>query len=321
MSDKTTLLDEETLAELADPSARAGRTMPERLWRSRELIFTLVKRDLKVRYKSTALGFLWSFGRPLFLMIVIAAVFSVLGGIGASHQMLPYPLHVLTGILPWFFFAASLQDSTHSILGNSNVVKKVWLPTEVFPATAVLGQFVHFVLTLPLLGAFVLAFAALKDIPEGLPGAGDPLGLWLAPDWSVLLLPFVVLVQAMFTFAIALILASLNVFYRDVGSIAEIVISAWFYITPIIYPANQIRELLQGGFGEWVYYSYLINPMTPVVLAYRRLLFGRIFSGAPEVSDSTIALGMGVTCLTTIVLMGIGMAVFNRTCRRFADEL
>lgn len=295
--------------------------MPERLWRSRELIFTLVKRDLKVRYKSTALGFLWSFGRPLFLMIVIASVFSVLGGIRASHELLPYPLHVLTGILPWFFFAASLQDSTYSILGNANVVKKVWLPTEVFPATAVLGQFVHFVLTLPLLAAFIIGYAIIVDIPQGLPRAGEPLGVWLAPDWSVLLLPFVVLIQALFTFAIALILSSLNVFYRDVSSIAEIVISAWFYITPIIYPANQIREILQGQVGEWVYYSYLINPMTPVVLAYRRLLYGRVFSGAPEVSDSTIAMGMGVTCLTTIVLLGIGMTMFNRLCRRFADEL
>lgn len=291
--------------------------MPERLWRSREVVFTLVKRDLKVRYKSTALGFLWSFGRPLFLMIVIAAVFSVLGGIRASHDLLPYPLHVLTGLLPWFFFASSLHDSMFSIFANSNVVKKVWLPTEVFPAAAVVGQFVHFVLTLPVMGAFILGFALFAPAP----GGAGPLGMALAPDASILLLPFVVLLQALFTFAIALILSSLNVFFRDVASLADILISAWFYVTPIIYPANQIRELLQAHGGAALYWAYLLNPMTPIVLAYRRLLYGRVFSGAPEVSDSTILMGLGATTVTTIVLLMIGMKLFQRLSRRFADEL
>jgi len=301
---------------LADPSRRGGRTMPERLWRSREVVFTLVKRDLKVRYKSTALGFLWSFGRPLFLMIVIAAVFSVLGGIRASHPLLPYPLHVLTGLLPWFFFASSLHDAMFSIFANSNVVKKVWLPTEVFPAAAVVGQFVHFVLTLPVMALFIFGFALFSDGPDG----AAP-GMLLAPDASILLLPLVVLLQALFTFAIALILSSLNVFFRDVASIADIMLSAWFYLTPIIYPANQIRELLQHHGGDGLYWLYLLNPMTPVVLAYRRLLYGRVFSGAPEVSDTTILMGLGTTFLTTCVLLLIGMKLFERLSRKFADEL
>lgn len=295
--------------------------MPARIWRSRELIFTLVKRDLKVRYKSSALGFLWSFGRPLFLMIVITAVFSTLVGIRAGHPLLPYPLHLLAALLPWMFFAGSTSESLFSILGNANVVKKVWLPGEVFPASTVIGQLIHFALALSVLAVFVLGYAVFGRIPHGHEGEGQALGMLMVPGWEIVLLPFLVALQTLFTFGICLILSALNVFYRDTSSIAEIVLSAWFYVTPIIYPANFARvELAEKGLTG-VYWLYLCNPMTPIILAYRRILFGPIFRHAPEVSDDTILKGLCISLASTVFLLFLGMRLFQRMSRRFADEL
>jgi len=309
------------LAELADPSKRGGRTMAGRLWRSRELIFTLVKRDLKIRYKSSALGFLWSFGRPLFLMIVLAAVFSLIPGIRSAHPILPYPLHLLAGILPWFFFAGALTDSLFSVLGNENVVKKVWLPTEVFPATSVIGQLIHFLLSLLVLALFIVAYAIFGEVPEGAPGAGEALGRYMLPDLWILMLPFLIALQTLLIFGLSLILSSLNVFYRDVSSIAEILVTGWFYLTPIIYPVNLIREILRvRGQGE-LYFFYMLNPMTPIIVAWRRCLFGHMMEPAPEVEESTILLGLAVATLSTLIILFIGIKIFRRASQRFADEL
>jgi len=304
-----------------DPAIRGDHPLALRLWAHRELIFTLVKRDLKIRYKSSALGFLWSFGRPLFLMLVVWAVFSHIVKIGSSHPWLPYSLHILTGMLPWMFFAGALSESLHSVLGNTNVVKKVWLPTEVFPTAAVLGQLVHFTLALGVLGVFIAGYAIFGRIPAGAPDEGARLGLLIVPSWEIVLLPLLILLQTLLAFGFALILSSLNVFYRDVGSITEIALSAWFYLTPIIYPGNLARpELKEMGF-EWIYWIYLCNPMTPITLAYRRLLYGRLFEGAPEAGDGTILAGLGVSCAVTAVVLGIGMVLFRRLSRKFADEL
>ncbi len=312
-------MSDKALCELIDPATRGNRSMAVRLWRSRELIFTLVKRDLKIRYKSSALGFLWSFGKPLLLMLVIAAVFSALIGIRAGHDLLPYPLHVLTGLLPWMFFAGALSDSLYSVIGNSNVVKKVWLPTEVFPASVVIGQLIHFALAMLILAVFIVAYALFGHLPAD--HGGGTLGWLVMPSWEILLLPFLVLLQSMFAFGLCLILASLNVFYRDMASITEIVLSAWFYITPIIYPANFARVALQQKGMEHLYWMYLCNPMTPITLAYRRIIYGNMFRGGPEVSDATLIMGLGISFISSVIVLWFGIRLYQRMSKRFADEL
>ncbi|MCB2154969.1 ABC transporter permease [bacterium] len=303
-------------------AAKSTRNFFARLWYSRELIFTLVKRDLKIRYKSSALGFLWSFGRPLLLMLVIWGVFSlVVRLIPSSHPMLPYSLHILTALLPWMFLSTAIAEALFTILGNANVVKKVWLPTEVFPAAVVVGQLVHFALTLLVLAGFVIVYAIFGKIPEGQPGAGGHLGVLMLPGWEIIFLPFLVVLQALFALGLALIVSSLNVFYRDVSSIVEIVLSAWFYLTPIIYPGNLARPALKGMGLEPLYWIWLSNPMTPITLAYRRIFFGRLFRHAPEVSDSTLFIGLGVTTLATMLILWAGIALFRKQSLRFADEL
>jgi lipopolysaccharide transport system permease protein len=276
------------------------------LLHNRELIFTLVKRDLKVRYKASALGFLWSFGKPLFLMLIMTAVFSHIVGI---ETPIPYTLHILTGLLPWLFLQGSLFEAQNSILANANVVKKVHLPSEAFPTSAVLSNLVHLLLAFIVLSFFIVGHALLID-------------LRLLPSWEIIFLPFLLLLQTAMLLGIALIVSSLNVFYRDVGSITEIVITAWFYMTPVIYSIQKARIQLKENMGsEALYYLYLSNPMTPIIVGYRRVLYGDYLRYAPEVSDSTLLMGLGVSTLFTVVVLMIGTSMFRRLSRKFADEL
>ncbi|MDX2176120.1 MAG: ABC transporter permease [Candidatus Sumerlaeia bacterium] len=273
------------------------------LWGARELVFTLVKRDLKIRYKSTALGFLWSFGRPLAIMAILWAVFSQFVGIETAHADLPYPLQLLSSLLPWMFLTGAVFEANGSILANGNIVKKIAVPSIVFPTAAVLGNLVHLFLALGVLAVFVL----FSSIPFG---------------WEVLLLPFLIAVQTLMLLGIAYLVAALNVFYRDVGSVTEIVVTMWFYLTPIIYPLQLARNKLRDDGHEVLYYLYLLNPMTPIVCAYRRLWFGSLLRhGGRELDDKTLLLAVASSTVFAVLVFLAGQAVFRRLSDRFADEL
>jgi ABC-type polysaccharide/polyol phosphate export permease len=291
--------------------------MGARLWAHRALLFTLVKRDLKIRYKSTALGFVWSFGKPLLLMLVIWAVFSVFVRIPSSHPWLPYPLHILTALLPWMFLSSSLNEALFAIRGNSGVIKKVWVPPEVFPVATVLSNLVHLVLANMALALIIVAYALLGHAPA----TGEPLGTMVLPGWEIIFLPVLVALQTLFILGVALVISSLNVFYHDVASITEIVLSAWFYLTPVIYASNFAREELEARGLSLVYWIYLCNPMTAITIGYRRVIYGQLFRHGPEVHDATLLKGLGVSALVTLLLLWAGATLFSRMSRRFADEL
>ncbi len=276
------------------------------LLRHRELIYTLVKRDLKVRYKASALGFLWSFGRPLFLMLIMWGVFSQIVRIETE---IPYALHLLTGLLPWMFFQTALMEAQGSVLSNSNVVKKVALPTSAFPASAVISNLVHLLLALLILFAFILGYTIFSDAA-------------VFPGWEIIFLPLVILLQFMILLGLSLIVSSLNVFYRDVGSITEILLTAWFYLTPVFYDVQLARTQLKGlADTNLLYYLYLCNPMTPVIVAYRRVLYGRRLRYAPEISDTTLLIGLGISLIFAIAVLWFGSVLFQRLSKKFADEL
>lgn len=269
----------------------------------RSLIFTLVKRDLKIRYKASALGFLWSFGRPLALMLILWIVFSQFVGMRTAHPELPYALQLLGGILPWMYLTGALFEAQNSVLANESIIKKIKVHSAVFPVASVLANLVHTMFALLVLGVFLV----LSPVPVG---------------WELLLVPFVIVLQTLMLIGIAMILSSLQVFYRDVGSLSEIVIMGWFYLTPIIYPLQLARDKFRGDGNEFLYYVYLLNPMTPIVCAYRRTLFGPLFrEGSHEMTDRTLFLSLGVMSLTTVILLAVGMTLFSRLSRRFADEL
>lgn len=255
------------------------------------------------------------------MMLVIAAVFSGLVKITSGHPLLPYQLHLLTGLLAWFYFAGSCSESLYTVIGNENLIKKIWLPSEIFPASAVVSQLIHFFLAMMVLCVFIFGFSLFFQVPPGYENEGQQLGWLILPGWEILLLPFLVLLQTLLVFGIALCLSSVNVFFRDLGSIMEILLGAWFYLTPIIYPANFAREQLQDKGLDSLYWIYLLNPMTPIIIAYRRILFGRLFSNAPEVSDKTLIVSLLCCMGTTAGLLLLGTFLYKRLSNRFADEL
>ena len=176
------------------------------------LLRNLIVRDLKARYKSSLLGILWSILNPLFLMLVFTVVFSVL----ANNQIRHYPIFVLVGLIPWNFFSGALTSGTISVTGNSALVKKVYFPRELLPTSALLSNLVNFLFAFGVLIILLYAFG---------------IGLTVHALW----VPFLLLTQLIFTLGLCLLLGSLTVFYRDVLMLLEVVMLAWFFVTPVFY--------------------------------------------------------------------------------------
>jgi ABC-type polysaccharide/polyol phosphate export permease len=278
--------------------------MLNELWPRRELILSLVKRDLKTRYKSSVLGFLWSFCKPLLLMIVLYVVFTNFVRIHFDPPLrTPFALFLLSGILPWTYLSSSLAEAMFAVINNTSLVKKTYIPHEVFPVVTVLSNLFHFLLALVVFFLLLLCFGA-------------------APKWTVIFLPAVIAVQTFFLLGLALLLASLNVFYRDVASIMEILITAWFYVSPILYPLsepmNRIGQV--AGLRRWAFHIYMLNPMAPILAAYRKTMLLPAFGDA-EMSALRLGVYLGIAVINSTILFLVGRAVFRHYSGRFADEV
>lgn len=260
----------------------------------RELIRNLVIRDLKARYKNSALGILWSLMNPLLMMIVFTMVFTVMAPI-RSGSLQNFPVFVLCALLPWDFFATSVTGSTGSIVSNATLIKKVYFPREVLPLSMVLANLVNFLIALVVLFGMIFIFRI-------------PLTIWL------LYLPVVILIQIIFTLGVGFLLATINVFYRDVEHIIRVLLLAWFFMTPIFYPLDILPrsyELFGVTLDVWRL-VYILNPMASLIATYRVILY----TGAPPGLDF-----LARTAVTAGAFFLIGWLVFNRYSWRFAEEL
>lgn len=262
------------------------------LWRYRELIRNLVMSSLKGRYKNSALGFVWSLLNPLGMMLVFTIVF---GFLMPDVRVEKYPLFVLTGLLPWNFFSASINAGLYSVVGSSNLVKKVYFPREVLPIASVLSQLINFLL------AFAVLFVALIVFQASF----SP---WL---WT---LPFVILIQTVFSTGVVLILSTLNVFYRDTAMITEVVMLAWFFLTPVVYSVALLPETIQvlGVALPLQRLVYIFNPVASLIAIYRDLLYW----GYRTDVDFFIR-----TALTALAVFAFGYWFFLRYSERFGEEL
>lgn len=263
------------------------------MWAYRDLIRNLVVRDLKVRYKNSVLGVLWSLLNPLMMMLVFTVVFTIMTRAGSD---VPYfPVFVLCALLPWNFFSTSVIGATSSILSNANLVNKVYFPREILPLATVLAELVNYCLALVVLFGMILAF-----------------GIALTP-WA-LLLPVVILIQIAFTVGIGFMLATLNVFYRDTQQIMGVVMLAWFFMTPIFYPVS----ILPNNYQLWGItidvwrWAHILNPMTSLIATYRVILY----NGAPPAYDFLLR-----TAVTALVFLLLGIFIFRRYSWRFAEEI
>jgi len=290
--------------------------LPE-LWSRRELILSLVRRDLKIRYKASVLGFLWSFCKPLLLMLVLYVVFAKFVPIRFQQPMAaPFALFLLSGILAWTYLAGCASESLFAILGNASLVKKTYIPPEVFPVVTILSNLFHFLLALLVYFGLVLLFAWWSPDVK-------------APTWHVLFLPFVIALHTFFLFGLVLLLSAVNVFFRDIASIMEVLLTAWFYLSPILYPLTEpYRRIVDApAMPDWLFHLYMLNPMAPILAAYRKVLllpaYGDVefpfWPGAGHPLSLLVYLGVAV--VTSALLVLIGQAVFRHYAGRFADEI
>ena len=258
----------------------------------RDLIWNLVVRDLKVRYKSSVLGFLWSLLNPLFMMVVFTVLFTIMLPNNAIEK---FPVFVLCALLPWNFFSASITGSTLSIVANAHLITKVYFPREVLPISTVLSNLCNFLLALIVLFLMILLFRV-------------PLTPW------ALLLPLVIGIQLIFTIGVALLLATSNVFYRDTQFVVEVLMLAWFFLTPVFYPIDILPQsrVLLGFVLDIRRLVYILNPMASLIASYRVILY----HGAPPAWDFLLR-----TLVTALGFLGLGYFIFRRYAPTFAEEV
>jgi lipopolysaccharide transport system permease protein len=252
------------------------------LWRYHELLYYLVSREIKARYKQTYLGVGWAILRPLVLMIVFAAIFGGLAGIDSGTGT-PYPLFLYAGMLPWIYFQSAVTASSLSLLNSGPLISKAYFPRLYAPLAAVGAPLVDFVLGLTILFGLFAWFQRL-------------------PSWHAVFLPLFVLLGLMIALGVGLWLSGLAVRYRDVGFALPFAAQIWLYLTPVIYPVSLVPERLQWLLG--------LNPMTAVVEGARWSLLGK-----PAPGVGVVAASAGVTA----VLVFLGLFVFRRTERTIVD--
>jgi ABC-2 type transport system permease protein len=302
---RAALISAEPLVAVGQPSGLFRGTWSglRDIWAHRELLGLLIRREIKSRYKDSSLGVVWSLFRPIAqLLIYYLAIGQVLGAARATPD---FAIFVFIGLTMWGLFSEILQSSTTSILTNSGLVKKVYLPREIFPLSAIGGALFNFLVQLVVL---VLAIAFLASVPF---------------DWSVsvLLAPASVLTLVVFSAALGLLLSSINVYLRDAQHLVEIALILLFWASPIVYSYTFVHNLLQGN---WLEQLYLANPVTVTILGVQRALWtaGDTSTGPmAQVWPTGLELRLLIVFLVSFVLLWIAQRVFARLQGNFAQEL
>lgn len=257
-------------------------TIFKELYSYRTMISSLVRRDLKGRYKGSVLGFFWTFLNPLLQLGVYTLVFSVI----MRNDIEDFYLFLFVALVPWIFFSTSLTGGASCIWAQKEMVKKIYFPREILPIAFVTSQFVNMLLS------FVVIFAALFFSGKGI------------SIIAICYLPIIMFVEYLLALSVAMISSGLTVYFRDTEYILSIVAMAWQFLTPVLYAMDQVPESIRIVFS--------LNPMTPIITAYRDILY---YGMIPKITTLFHALIEG------IVLLIIGFLVFSKLKRHFAEEL
>jgi len=254
------------------------------LWAYRELLYFLTWRDILIRYKQAVLGVAWAILQPLLTMVVFTVVFNKALGVQSPSSDVPYAVFSFTGLLPWQFFAGALSRSGVSLVGNANLLTKVYFPRLVIPVAAVLGGLVDLGISFLVLLALMAAYG-------------------IAPTWHVVFLPLFVLLAFATAVAVSLWLSALNVLYRDVQYIIPFLVQLWMFVSPVIYPISSIPA---GPLRV----AFALNPMTGVIGGFRWALLGQQLPPGGYLWISIV--------VVAALLVG-GVLYFKRMERVFAD--
>jgi lipopolysaccharide transport system permease protein len=250
------------------------------LWAYRELLFFLTWRDVKVRYKQTALGATWAVLQPLFMMIIFTIFFGRLAGLDSAG--IPYPLFALAGLVPWTFFSNAITASGNSLVGSANLISKVYFPRLIVPAAAMLAGLVDFALAFLLFCVMMVYYG-------------------VAPTSHVLFLPVLIVMTALFALGVGTWMSALNVKYRDVRFALPFLIQLWLFVSSVILPSSALPQKYR-----WL---LMLNPMSGIIEGYRSALFGLPFDW-PAIATAAVI---------TIAVLAYAIYSFARVERSFAD--
>lgn len=249
-------------------------------WQYRELLFFLMWRDVKIRYKQTLLGVIWAILQPVLATIIFTIFFGRIAGIPSDG--IPYPLFAFAGFLPWTFFANAITASGNSLVGSSHLITKVYFPRLIIPVAAVFAGLVDFFIAFGILVLMMIWY-----------GAGFSVNL-------IMLLPLIFLTLSV-AVAVGVLMSALNVKYRDIRFALPFLIQIWMFATPIIYPSSLIPE-------KWRI-LLAINPMAGIIEGFRSALFGRDFDW----------ILLGISAVISIIIFIVSAIIFRRMEKEFAD--
>jgi lipopolysaccharide transport system permease protein len=273
----------ETTKTIIQPSQGWKIVDLKELIRSRELLFFMTWRDLKVRYKQTVLGVAWAIIQPVMTMVVFSIFFGGLARVPSDG--IPYPLFSLAGLLPWQLFENSLRNASRSLVTNRNMITKIYFPRVVLPLSSVLACIVDFFVAVPILNFMMIYYH-------------------YSPNIYLLLIPFYILLTIITSLGVALWFSAMDVLYRDIGYIIPFICQLWMYLTPIAYGSGMISN-------PKLQFIYNLNPMVGVVNGFRSSLLG-VYNTVPIQS-------IVFSSVISIQILISGLIYFRRMEKQFAD--
>lgn len=286
------------------------------LWRYRELLLVMVQRDLKIRYKNSALGFLWSFLNPLLTVGVMTFVYTNF----IFKNQPNMGAYIMAAYLPFMFFQQSIMDSSQSVVASIPLIKKIYFPRELLPISAVISNFVNFLLALGIFFAYLMVNYFVN--PGDFPIKG-----------TVVLLPVLLIISFVLSMGTSLIVSALNTFYEDVKYIVGILLYLLFFLCPIvIFDENVANSKINLSSNWLVYKLYNLNPIANLCTAYKKAILApydpRMMSPVGAGPDEIVKVGsiplsykyLGATAVTSILILVLGYAIFNRLKWRFVER-
>lgn len=263
------------------PSGSWSKLNLRELWTHRELLYFLTWRDLKVRYKQTVFGVAWVIIPPLLLTFIFTVFLGMLARV-PSDPGVPYALFVYVGILPWTFFSGAVTISGNSLVSNAHLITKVYFPRLLAPLSATGGRLIDLAIALVILSGMMIYFR-------------------VGVTWNILMLPALIVLLTLLGLGCGMLIAAFNVKYRDIGLALPVVLQAWMYISPILYPSRLVPD-------KWRWF-YDLNPLVGIIDNFRASLFGGAFNW----------FALSVSVVLTLCLLVYSAYIFRRVEKSFAD--
>ena len=256
------------------------------IWTYRELLYFLTARDIKIRYKQTLLGIAWVVMQPLLMTLIFSVFLGILARVPTGG--VPYPLLIIIGLLPWNLLSTGVLSAAYSLVGNSNLITKVYFPRVLVPAASIAGRLVDFAISFAIMAGILAYYHLVRHYD-------------IALTWNLAAIPFLIALTTVLSFGLGMLVSAMNVKYRDVGVALPVVIQLWMFVSPVLYPSGIVP-------GRWQR-LYALNPLVGVIDGFRAALLGGRFNQFALVVSVSFTVGSLI----------ISAYIFRRFEKEFAD--